>query len=48
MTDGDNKHPQFSVMDFINHPIIVDADSLGIPAFEFFHVRRRRICFEPN
>lgn len=44
--DGDDEDLQNAVMDFVNHPVIADANPPRVAAFEFFHVLRARVGFQ--
>src|SRR6266436_4690291 len=46
VSDGDDEDLQNAVMDFVNHPVITDANPPRVAAFEFFHVRRARVGFQ--
>src|SRR5437870_5362082 len=46
MSDSNNDHNQFAVMDFINDTIIADTHAPRRPAFELLDVRRSGVRFE--
>jgi hypothetical protein len=37
---------QNTVMDFINYPVVADANAPGAASFEFFYIRWARVGFQ--